>query len=50
MALGGVTLENVEEVLATGVNGIAVGSAILQAADPMLRTSQFLEKIIPVKE
>lgn len=50
VALGGVTLENVEDVFATGVNGIAVGSAILQAADPMLRTSQFLEKIIPVKE
>ncbi len=50
VALGGVTLDNVEEVLNTGVNGIAVSKSILEAEDPMLRTSQFLEKIIPVKE
>jgi len=34
VAMGGITLENVTEVLATGCAGVAVIGAILTAADP----------------
>jgi thiamine-phosphate pyrophosphorylase len=34
LAIGGITAENVEEVLGTGCAGVAVISAILSAADP----------------
>jgi len=34
LAIGGITVDNVEEVLATGCAGIAVISAILSTADP----------------
>ena len=34
LAIGGITVENLEEVLATGCAGVAVISAILSAADP----------------
>ncbi len=38
-----------EQILATGVNGIAVGNAIASAPDPMLYTGQMLEKLLNVK-
>ncbi len=34
LAIGGITVENLDEVLATGCAGVAVISAILSAADP----------------
>jgi thiamine-phosphate pyrophosphorylase len=34
-AIGGITLSDVPDVMATGVNGIAVSGAVLQAADPV---------------
>jgi thiamine-phosphate pyrophosphorylase len=34
LAIGGITVDNLEEVLATGCAGVAVISAILSAADP----------------
>ncbi|WP_051220152.1 thiamine phosphate synthase [Prevotella sp. AGR2160] len=35
VAIGGITLEDIPDILATGVTGIAVSGAILRAADPV---------------
>lgn len=48
VAGAGVTLDNVTDILATGVNGVAVSEAIAAAPDPMLYTGSLLEKILPV--
>lgn len=45
IGLGGIRLENLKETLTAGVNGIAVISAILTAADPRAATASLLEKI-----
>ena len=48
VAIGGITLEDVEPLMKTGVNGIAVSGAILNAEDPMLYTSRIMEKLLDV--
>lgn len=45
IALGGIKLENIVQTVSTNVNGIAVISAILTAADPRSATVSMLEKI-----
>ena len=45
VAIGGITEADVDSVMATGVNGIAVSGAILRAADPALATRQLIEKL-----
>ncbi len=45
VAIGGITLENVEEVLATGVDGVAVVSAVVGASSPYEAARAFREKI-----
>ncbi len=45
VAIGGITLERLPEVLATGVEGIAVISAVTQASNPDDRISLFLNQI-----
>lgn len=45
VAIGGITLENVEAVLATGVAGVAVVSAIVGAPSVREATALFREKI-----
>lgn len=44
-ASGGITVENVEEVLNAGADGIAVVSAILRAPDPRAAAAEFKEKL-----
>ena len=44
-ALGGVTLENLEEVMKTGARGIALISAVLTAADPCRMSQSLLNKM-----
>jgi len=44
-ASGGITLENVDHVLATGVDGIALISAILEAPDPEEAARAFKERM-----
>jgi thiamine-phosphate pyrophosphorylase len=44
-AIGGITRERVAEVLAAGVHGIAVGSAIVAAPDIAAETAAFLAAI-----
>lgn len=48
VAIGGITLEDVEPLMKTGVNGIAVSGAIINAEDPMLYTSRIMEKLLDV--
>jgi hydroxymethylpyrimidine kinase/phosphomethylpyrimidine kinase/thiamine-phosphate diphosphorylase len=42
VAIGGISLERAPEVVATGVNGVALISAITQAQNPQKVTQQFL--------
>ena len=48
VAIGGITLEDVDDLMATGVSGIAVSGAIINAPDPMLYTSQIMEKLLGI--
>ena len=48
VAIGGITLEDVVPLMKTGVNGIAVSGAIINAEDPMLYTSRIMEKLLDV--
>jgi len=45
VAIGGITLDNVEQVLGAGARAIAVGSAITEAADPTAACKALKEKI-----
>jgi hydroxymethylpyrimidine kinase / phosphomethylpyrimidine kinase / thiamine-phosphate diphosphorylase len=42
VAIGGITMERLPEVMSTGVNGIAMISLITQAADPIAMTEKLL--------
>ncbi|EDP46230.1 thiamine phosphate synthase [Rickettsiella grylli] len=41
VAIGGITLENVQSVLETGCAGIAVASAVFQTPDPVKQSQKF---------
>ena len=49
VAEGNITLDNLEEYINSGVNGIAISSAIADSDDPMLYTSQIMEKLLNIK-
>lgn len=42
VAIGGITPDDVEPLMATGVNGIAVSGAIAAAPDPVAATARFI--------
>ena len=44
-AIGGITLDRLDEVLATGIHGVAVAHAILSAADPMAAARAWKDKM-----
>jgi thiamine-phosphate pyrophosphorylase len=44
-AIGGITLENVAEVLTGGMQRIAVGSAVVDAPDPAAAARQFMQAL-----
>lgn len=46
---GGITLENINELAETGMNGIAVISAIMNASNPQEASRAFKEKLKTVK-
>lgn len=48
VAIGGISLDDVEPLMATGVNGIAMSGAIINAPDPMLYTSKVMEKLLGI--
>ena len=45
IAIGGIKLTDVEEILATGVYGLAVSSAISESRDMMAEAKEFISKI-----
>lgn len=45
VAIGGINDSNIDDILKTGVNGIAMISAITQTIDPLRITQQFLKKV-----
>ena len=45
VAIGGVTENDIEPLLAAGVNGIAVSGAIINADDPVELTSKMIERL-----
>lgn len=45
IAIGGITLDNVREVVEAGADGVAVISAVCTAADPAAATRAFVEAI-----
>jgi len=49
VAIGGINLDNVKDVVKTGVDGIAVVSAICSADDPFYASKSLLEKIKSAK-
>lgn len=45
VAIGGITLEDVRHIMETGVNGIAVSGAVLDAPAPDAATALFVEQV-----
>lgn len=44
-AIGGIRVEDVGPLMETGINGIAISGAIINAADPAKETRRFLDEI-----
>lgn len=40
VAIGGITLDDIPELMATGITGIALSGSILQAVDPINETKK----------
>ncbi len=49
VAIGGITVDNLEPVIQAGADGVAVISALLNAEDVRKRAKEFVEKIKKVK-
>lgn len=50
VAIGGIVADDIEPLMKTGINGIAVSSAIIDAADPVLYTSDLMEKLFNITQ
>lgn len=50
VAIGGIVADDIEPLMKTGINGIAVSSAIIDAADPVLYTSDLMEKLLNITQ
>lgn len=50
VAIGGITLDDVDAIMATGVQGIAMSGAIINAPNPMLYTGKVLEHLTGEEE
>jgi thiamine-phosphate pyrophosphorylase len=44
-AIGGITLDNLDQVLATGIRRVAIGAAITAAANPAAETRKWLKRL-----
>lgn len=44
-AIGGITLENVGDILAAGISRVAVSAAVAEASDPVAATREFLRRL-----
>lgn len=47
VAIGGITIDDIDAIMATGVNGIAVSGAITNAPDPVEYTNHIMQKLYP---
>lgn len=45
VAIGGITLDDIPDLMQTGITGIALSGSILKAADPIEKTRQILHRI-----
>ncbi len=45
VAIGGITIDDIDEIMATGVNGIAMSGAIINAENPVEYTKQVISKL-----
>lgn len=45
VAIGGITIQDIPDIMDAGMNGIAISGAILNAKDPAKETDRFLHKI-----
>ena len=45
IAIGGITIDDIPDIMQTGVSGIALSSAILNAEDPVVETKRIVELI-----
>lgn len=45
VAIGGITIDDIDNIMATGVNGIAVSGSIINAPNPVEYTQQILNKL-----
>jgi thiamine-phosphate pyrophosphorylase len=45
VAIGGITLEDIDLLMATGINGVAMSGAIINASDPVAYTAQVIERL-----
>ncbi|WP_287935989.1 thiamine phosphate synthase [Duncaniella freteri] len=50
VAIGSITLEDIPEIMATGVNGVAVSGSIINAPDPVKYTRQLIETLNSTKK
>jgi thiamine-phosphate pyrophosphorylase len=46
LAIGGITSDDIPDIMSTGVSGIALSSAILQAQDPVMETRKILDSFL----
>ena len=47
VAIGGITIDDIDAIMATGVNGIAVSGVIINAPDPVEYTNHIMQKLYP---
>lgn len=45
VAIGGITADDIDDIMATGVNGIAMSGAIINADDPVAYTARVIERL-----
>ena len=45
VAIGGITIDDVEPLMKTGINGIAMSGAIINAPDPVAYTAEIIERL-----
>ncbi len=46
VAIGGITIDDIDSLMSTGVNGIAMSGAIINAPDPVKYTSEVMERLL----
>jgi len=45
VAIGGITQNDIPQILKTGVNGVAISGAIINSANPVIETKDFIQRM-----